>query len=225
MRRVFWVLVVLVMAVGFLVGCRSSAPVPTPSVSARDFNTRLGNMRLSLNAANLAEISTGVFNADRRNFDELDGWYTSSGTGFFGADELRKQTLLDGRNVRVSLRLCDNGRVEEARYSFNVFSSRNFLDMIDAYLNYSSFNFVGDNLRIESLTSSGGNVIIEEVVDEDAARYMFAVAIYNSDDLHLRFIWNFTNNHGDEASIVFSSFFSELVGTYSVVQSITFRPQ
>ena len=202
-------------ALFLLMGCNGEAG-PSSNISAQDYNTRLTNMRFSLNAEELSEISTGIIGASKGYFEGLGEWYLT--TGLLDREVLRLQTVLDGREARVVLTLGDDGVVTQVQYNFEHIPE-SIDDIIDSYSRYIPFDFVGENVRITT-TVDGRSIELE---DDAAAAQMLAEAIYYGSALSVIRIWDYVNSFGDAASITFSFSYQDLVLNHVTFEMITFR--
>ena len=215
-RIIAWTLVLVILCVS-LVACGELGTGPQPSVSARDFNTRLANMSQTMRARELAEISAGVLNAHRRDFADLDGWYTA--TGSMGREVLRRQIRLDGRDFTVTLEFGNNN-VSSVRYAFDK-TTRDIDEILELYVAYVFFDAMGENLRITS-GASGAEMEALETIEEANERLVEAIAARES--IQLIFSWDLVTANGDEARMGFSFAHNPLfTGDTLAMQLITFR--
>lgn len=190
MKRTLAVLMVAMLLV--LVGCGG----PQASITAKDYNTRLIGMMTSYDAKELADISTMVIGANKKDFDELTGWYADK--DFMDRDILVNDTLLGGRLVAVEL-LLDGNRVSEVDYSFEDTG----LDDVVEYVKYDVG--VGENRSIRfGLREESTSVGTEEVENDDLMLDLFADAYSSGKGCAIYIDWDYTNQNGDEARIMYS---------------------
>jgi len=177
MKKIFVIIIIALIVLS--TGCH---PGVQPSLSAKEYDTRLSDMRTELDLQELAEITTAMFDAQTNDFENISGWSVEQNQ--INRDVLRKNIMLGGRKVSIQLGLRDN-RVYSAFYNFDEVT-------VDDFFLYKSIDDIGTDLKITF--SPHGTQERTEIINEDELVEFFDNMILNKESYHFWLSWDYINS-------------------------------
>jgi hypothetical protein len=180
MRKSLLIALMLIMI--FAVGCsEEDEPIdntPKPGITAEEFNTRLMAMSETLDIKELAEISTLIINANKEDFDDIEGW----DAGIFFPT---KRITLGSKSVLV--RLSDRGdRITSVEYYYED-------DDFEDFLHHNQYSTVGGQRERIDLRRTGQRSL---GISWDHAHILVIQALNNEETIRLEYSWGYTNSTG-----------------------------
>jgi len=175
---------------------------PEPALSAKDYDTRLSNLKSDLDVREIIEISTQVINAHKKDFDDIQGWYADK--DLIGREVVRKQTRVNGRGIEITLELKKD-RVSGVKYSYDDSD-------IDDFFGYIKFDTYGENMQV-SWSELGGDGK-GDFADNDELLDKFAVMLAEDESVLYIWRWDYTNKNEDDCRVSYSFGFnySDIIG-------------